>query len=81
MPNLDAVGKKCNVCWTTIQRMDMVFIGQLSGKVFHQDCYEVVERHQQLAGMLQKGGITKNVYSELQSNKDLKIIDYELNRR
>ena len=52
-----AVGKKCGVCTVVIQSGDMVLIGQLTQKVFHQDCYEVVERHQQLAGILQKGTI------------------------
>ena len=76
-----AVGKKCGVCMVVIQSGDMVLIGQLTQKVFHQDCYEIVERHQQLAGMLQKGGIDKNTYEELLNDPNKTIYDYELIRK
>ncbi len=74
-----AIGKLCSVCNTKIQRGEMIYIGKIHQKVFHQDCYEILEKHQALQGAKEKFGLTQDIFEEVLNGK--KLIDYGINRK
>lgn len=71
----NVVGKPCGLCSCRIEKMDMVYIGQIHGRVYHQDCYEIVEKHQARHGLLETKTITKSQYEESVHNPKLRFDD------
>lgn len=76
-----AVGKQCPICSTQIQKGEKILIGQRSKNVLHEDCYNIVERHQAKTGIKERLEMSQSMFEEIDHNPKLKFDDAELSRK